>query len=169
MSHQKPPAMNPEDLPQQRLYEVKPLPDFEALPPPVIEVVGSEGIPMRKPSSATFLCQAEWSWSPIHHRLENYHVSLNTKRDKWLLWVSYYNDWERPWKWETYQEVYSIDRSVVMEKSAASLQLLWKYWSDARDDEYIEEFHWIGAEGSLVVKDLQAIAGSVWRKNQQEA
>ena len=164
MSHQKPPAMNPEDLPQQRLYEVKTLPDFGALPLPRLEAFGSEGIPTRKPSSATFLCQAEWSWSPIHHRLENYHVSLNTKRDKWLLWVSYYNDWERPWRWDTYQEVYSVDRSVV-KKSAASLQLLWKYWSDARDNEYIDEFHWIGAEGLLAVKDLQAIAGSVWEKD----
>lgn len=162
MSRQKRPAMNPDELPQQCLYEVKILPNFNALPPPTLEAVGSEGIPKNKPSSATFLCQAEWSWSPIHHRLENYHVSLNTKRDKWLLWVSYYNDWERPWKWETYQDVYSVERSVVVKKSTASMQLLWKYWSDARDTEYIDEFHWIGAEGLLAVKDLKSVARHIW-------
>jgi len=162
MSHQQPPAMNPEELPQQRLYEVKTLPDFDALPLPKLEEVGSNGIPKKKPSSATFLCQAEWSWSPVHHRLENYDVSLNTKRDKWLLWVSYFNDWERPWKWETYQEVYSVDRSVVKKKSAASLLLLWKYWSDARDNEYIDEFHWIGAEGLFDAGDLNTLGHLVW-------
>ena len=163
MSHQKPPAMNPEELPQQHLYQVKTLPDFGALPLPKLEVVGSEGIPIKKPSSATFLCQAEWSWSPIHHRLENYHVSLNTKRDKWLLWVSYYNDWEEPWRWETYQDVYSSDRSVIKKKSTASLQLLWKYWSDARDNEYIDEFHWIGACGDLLISDIRTLGRAVWR------
>ena len=162
MSYQQPPAMNPEELPQQRLYQVKTLPDFDGLPSPKLEAVGSEGIPKRKPSSAIFLCQAEWSWSPVHHRLENYYVSLNTKRDKWLLWVSYYNDWERPWRWETYQEVYSIDRSRVVDRRAASFELLWKYWIDARDNEYIDEFHWIGAEGLFDAGDLNTLGHLVW-------
>lgn len=162
MSYQQPPAMNPEELPQQRLYQVKTLPDFDGLPSPKLEAVSSEGIPKRKPSSATFLCQAEWSWSPVHHRLENYHVSLNTKRDKWLLWVSYYNDWEQPWKWETYKEIYSVRRSALPNKWNASLHLLRKYWAGARDDDYIDEFHWIGAEGLLSTSDLRTLGRGVW-------
>jgi len=164
MSYEQPPAMSPEELPQQRLYEVVSLPNFDSLPSPQLEKSGLAGIQEIKPSSATFLCQAEWSWSPMHHRLENYHVSLNTKRDKWLLWVSYYNDWERPWRWETYQEVYSVERSKVVKKGAVSLQLLWKYWSDARDNEYIDEFHWIGACGDLLISDIQTLGRAVWRE-----
>ena len=58
--------------------------------------------------------------------------------------------------------MYSVDRSVVKKKSAASLLLLWKYWSDARDNEYIDEFNWIGAEGLFDAGDLNTLGHLVW-------
>lgn len=161
MSHQKPPAMNPEELPQQRLYEVKRLLRNKMMCQPELELAGSGDNPKKKPSSATFLCQAEWSWSPAHHRLENYHISMNARRNKFVLWVSYFNDWERPWKWETYEEIWTLS-SECSSKFRSAQYLILKHWEYGRDAEYLDKFHWIGAEGLLDVADANAIAREVW-------
>lgn len=165
MSHQQPPAMNPEALPQQRLYEVKKLPDFKGRGVRINVPIGTNGIAKKKPASAVFLCQAEWSWSPVHHRIENYHISLNTKRDKWVLWVSYYDDWGWPWTWEPYEDVWTCDYRHS-NRHEASLYLLHSYWACARLDDSIDEFHWIGAEGLLGISELRALGSLIWDSNE---
>ena len=167
MSHQKPPVMSYRDLPQQRLYQVTGLPDFSGLPLPTQSESGSGGIPRAMPESAQFICQAEWAWSPMHNRIENYYLSSSQADSRWILWVSYFDDSELPWHWETYEDVYVIDQAGIPEV-VASIWLLKRYWELARDDEYIDEFHWIGSEGLLEISDLKAIARIVWQESSEE-
>ena len=161
MSKQPPPVMSPIDLPRQHLYLVK---DFNYLNDQSnasLAVAGLSGVPRAKPRSAAFICQAEWSWSPAHHRIENYFISLNTKRSHWVLWVSCYNDWEWPWRWETYSDVCIVLREGLTKVVAAKL-LLSVFWRSQRDEQEIDKFHWIGALGLLDIAGVQGVGRAVW-------
>ena len=90
--------MRPEDLPQQRIHEVVGLPER---PAEFNFEVGygcspEGGLPKAGISSATFLCQVEWAWSPMHSRIDAYY--LHRGRSEWSLWSKY---WDDNWgKWE---------------------------------------------------------------------
>lgn len=82
--------MSPEALPRQRLYLV---PDFPAAPADWHCDLDDRvpGLPARRPRTARYVAQVEWSWSPLHGRIDAYHLSLNEARDRWVLWVGYFD------------------------------------------------------------------------------
>jgi hypothetical protein len=59
--------LSPSLLPQQRLYEVKTLPEWPSGVKPVVGYPGELGVlnlPKRRSRHAIYLCQAEWAWTP---------------------------------------------------------------------------------------------------------
>ena len=78
--------MSSDQIPQQRIVEVKTLPPKpEGLDVKLdwVEPFRSDR-PRGTPRKVTFLCSAEWSWSPAHSRIDNYYLHSRGKR--WLLW-----------------------------------------------------------------------------------
>jgi len=87
-------AQNPREpknaLPQQRLTLI---PDYPQFPSGWRAAIGDRApkLPGKMPHSARYLPQVEWSWSPLHGRINAYHLSLNRSRDCWILWFSYFD------------------------------------------------------------------------------
>ena len=91
--------MSPEELPQQRIYEVVDLP---VRPEPFDCLVGYGGVPddivsKHAPRSPLYLCQVEWAWSPMHNWLDAYY--LHRGRSHWILWTRYWDDNWGKWEW----------------------------------------------------------------------
>ena len=158
MTHEPKIPMRLEDLPQQRIHEVVGLPER---PAEFNCDVGygctpHGGVPQAGISMATYLCQVEWAWSPMHNRLDAYY--LHRGRSAWSLWSKY---WDDNWgKWEDICVGHVRRRGVNQMQAAAYLLLeFWKY--DAQNSG-ADCYHWINETGYLSVADLAAIAREVW-------
>ncbi|MDA0631210.1 MAG: hypothetical protein O2981_07545 [Proteobacteria bacterium] len=161
MAYQQPPAMAPEQLPQQRLYLVEGVADPACFPSPEHGTCGIDSVPRRIPRAADFICQAEWSWSPMNSRLENYHISLDSRRNRWVFWVSWFNDIDIRWRWVPYEEVFTLPRHGITRVQAAQLMLI-AYWRSQLELEDVEQFHWLGETDFLSVGQVMAVAKVVW-------
>jgi hypothetical protein len=150
--------MSPEALPQQRIHEVVGLPERPAEFDCEVGygVVPGNALPKNSPTNATYLCQVEWAWSPMHNRLDAYY--LHRGRSHWSLWSKY---WDDNWmKWEQVA-IGSVPRQGVNQKQAA-VYLLLEFWAfDAKEGD-VDEFHWINEDGFLSIAELAAIAREVW-------
>ena len=147
--------MKPEQLPQQRVYEVL---TFPQCPDPfhcTVEVP-QEAVPKKGPRDAIYLGQVEWAWSPMHNRLDAYYIHRG--RRYWILWNRYGGeDW---YKWE-WQPVACVHHKGISEKQAA-VYLLMAFWQNQAHERECDKFHWIGGEGFFSVAELEAIAREVW-------
>lgn len=155
MTQQHPPAMAPEQLPQQRLYAVADSPDAELTSLVTSGVMGEEGIPRRMPRGATFICQAEWAWSPMNNRIDNYHISLDSARRRWVFWSSWLDDDGLPWRWVNREAVYVLPRAAAGREAAANA-LLHAFWLPQVRCGEIDRYHWLGATGLLSVGQVAA-------------
>ena len=143
--------MTPEQLPQQRVYEVKKLPQRPEPFPCTVEVP-QEAVPKKGPHIATYLGQVEWAWSPMNNSLECYY--LHRGRKYWVLWLRHFSEnWCR-WEWHP---IACVHHKGISEKEAA-VYLLMTAWKNLECDKY----HWINEEGFLSIAELEAIARKVW-------
>jgi hypothetical protein len=167
MSKQPNPLMDLKELPQQRVYIVPDLP----LEPESLQSnfgqAGSNGVPKKMPRGASFLLQAEWAWSPMNNRISNYHLSLDSSQKRWVFWVSYFNDSDIPWKWETAEDVLFCPRENLTREEAA-LFLLKEYWLSESEDCGLDQFHWLNMEGLLAVAQAKELAREVWCETKQD-
>lgn len=156
--------MSPEALPKQFLYVVPTMPTVPEGWLVDLENRGS-GLPKHMPRTARYVAQLEWSWSPIHHRIDAYHLSLNKTRDRWLLWNSYFD--QDSWRFIDSQIVASGPRCKLTAVDAATL-LLHAYWAhEAKGEMELDAPHWINEPGLLDVARLKEIERTVW--NTEEA
>ena len=150
--------MLPTELPQQRLYLVKGLPER---PGTWSAKFGKEAeglAPPAMPRSARYVAQVEWSWSPMHMRIDAYYLSMSTHHRHWVLWVKGYDDnWSR---WMDPSAVAAGPRAGLNANAAARL-VLRDYWTNARDSE-LDRFHWQNENGLLDAGDIALIAYTVW-------
>lgn len=115
---------------------------------------------MRMPRTARYVAQVEWSWSPIHGRIDAYHLSLSRARDRWILWRSFFD--QEKWCFFSTQIAASGHRAALQDIEAAAL-LLQAYWTDeAANENELDTFHWINEEGLLRAGHLKEIARRVW-------
>jgi hypothetical protein len=151
--------MSPEALPQQRLYLV---PDMGIAPNLVISdgEPGIDGIPSKIPRRADPIAQVEWAWSPMHNRIDAYHISMDSNRSRWVLWHSYFDDSGYRWRWELVSAV-STPRAGVSKKRAA-IALLQHFWRKETEVMELDHYHWINDADLLSVGELAEIARSVW-------
>lgn len=151
--------MSAESLPKQRLTLV---PEYSQAPKGWHVQMGDSapGLPARMPRSSRYVAQVEWSWSPLHGRIDAYHLSLNRGRDRWVLWVSYFD--QTSWRFEGTHIGASAPRAGLQDTDASML-LLQAYWADdASNANELDAFHWINEEGMLGSGHLREIERRVW-------
>ena len=152
--------MSPELLPRQKLNEVVPVPELPTGLTPKVDLDEPllRNRPKASPRKLAFVCSVEWSWSPMHHRIDNYY--LNPRRTGWLLWNNWVEDGGFPWTWHWDLMAYGNRCRSDAETIAAHLLLkLWKF--DAKYHQ-VEQYHWINNTGLLSTEEIQAIAREVW-------
>jgi len=152
--------MSPDALPQQRLYLV---PDMGAnLDSLCISkgVPGEEGIPSKLPRRAAPIAQVEWAWSPMHNRIDYYHISMDSNRSRWVLWHSCFDDSGYRWRWELMSAI-STARAGVSKRTAA-IALLYHFWRKETENMDLDHYRWINYAGLLTVGEISEIARSVW-------
>lgn len=153
-------AMSPSDLPRQRLWLVEGLPRRPRRWAATIGRAPAGVLPTSMPASARYLGQVEWAWSPMHSRIDAYHLSLDRSRSRWLLWVRHYDtNWDR---WPPGSDVEAHAPRARLGWRDAAMLLLADYWAEARDDEHVDRFHWIAQTGVLEVGALSEVARAVW-------
>jgi hypothetical protein len=151
--------LSPDALPQQRIYLVQELPRAPAGWTVSFDC-GEPGLPKHKPSSARLLGQVEWAWSPMHSRIDAYHVSLNSARNRWVLWISHFDD--EVWRFVDARIAASAPRARLTPKDAAIL-LLEAFWrSEVADDHSFDAPHWINQDALLSTGELREIERRVW-------
>ena len=150
------------DLPQQRLNEVTELPERpDGFTGQHVFLKAFSDEPKRAPRKTIFLGTAEWTWSPMHNRIDNYYVSKN--RRYWFLWSHFYNQYDPPfkWEWHLYAAALKQTRKRIKEFDAA-IYLLHDFWKEESVNESIGHYHFIAKTGFLSIEDFQALARLVW-------
>ena len=148
------------DLPQQRINEVVCLPERpKGFFGQHVFLKPFEAEPKRGPRKTLFLGTAEWSWSPMNHRIDNYYLSQNKKY--WFLWNHFYNDFDPPYKWEWH--LYAAAKKVKnADDYTAALYLLHDFWKVDSQNESIGHFHFITNTDLISVEDFQALGRLIW-------
>jgi hypothetical protein len=154
--------MSPDQLPQQRIAAVVTIPEK-----PIDLVIRQwheqprlPDPPQRSPRNVTLICSAEWAWSPMHSRIDNYY--LGRRKSRWLLWNNWVNDNEIPWAWNwdylSYTE--NADRADI---EAIAAHLLLSYWrAQVANGELYDQPHWINHDGILEIPMIHAITREIW-------
>ena len=150
--------MSPELLPRQKLNEVVTVPKLPKGLAPKVEWVEPllRDRPKASPRKLTFLFSVEWSWSPMHHRIDNYY--LNPKPENWLLWNNWHNDNEECWQWD----IVAFSNKVKADERTIATHMLIKIFEFQAKNSYLDRFHMINNTGCLSVEDVQAIGREVW-------
>ena len=161
MSHLKIPV-SPKEFPQQSLYEVKAFPKWPAGCGVHFPDYSSEhnipGVPESPSEESIPLAQVEWSWSPMHARVDAY--QLHRGRDHWVLWCggpgSNASTDISLWHPAAY-----MDANCIPQEDAAMF-LLDAFWNFQLAAINLDRFHWINRVDALSVSHLQCIAKQIW-------
>lgn len=158
--------------PRQRLFQLVDLPR----PPQGLEVLTSFALTGLEPNEpgqdAEPVVQAEWSWSPMHNRISNWQVGLDTTGQYWLLWlcdrteeceqVDEYDPDE--WDGYVYVEVWIPELVAACPRDGlsahdASIWLLAEAWAGERDSEAElsrpQVYSWAGLLGIDVIRTIE--------------
>lgn len=111
----------------------------------------------KEPGEAQYLVYVEWSWSPMHHRVDAYYLSMSDRF--WILWLRSLDDGGDPWRWDWLPYTYCL-RNGVGPKTAAIYLLMeaWR-WEASR---YLDRYHLISELGDLSADEVETIADMVW-------
>jgi hypothetical protein len=157
--------MTPAQLPQQRVYLVRGVPQ----PPAGWSPLDAEALQpfeaAKMPRSARYLGQVEWSWSPMNMRISAYYVSMDRGHRQWLLWSKTYDDnWGR---WMDPVVDAAAARCGLDAKKAAKLLLI-HAWSLERA-EGLERFDWVSEADLIEPGEFNEVATAVWGAEAGEA
>ena len=152
--------MSPDFLPRQKLNEVVTLPKLPEGLAPKVEWVEPllRDPPRASPRKLTFLFSVEWSWSPMHHRIDNYY--LNPRRNGWLLWNNWLNDGTVPWSWHWLLMAHC--KKGKFDEKTIAIHLIKALWECEIEHQMLDQYHWINNTGLLSTEEIQAIAREVW-------
>ena len=166
--------MRPDDLPQQKVYGVKDLPEspsnFEAICLMQFGVEDAQDqyewsipetdLPQRFPGSATFIAQVEWAWDPSHDRLDAYYICSNRRRSHWFLWLRWPDD--NACECRMNSLLYAYCPRGTMDRKTAATQLLLYAWRYEAAVSARDRFDWINDTGLLGVSEVHTIAAAAW-------
>ena len=158
--HQSYIPMSAEELPQQKICEVVPIPEkpirLDITVDPGLDSL--DGRTLGTPRNVDFLFSSEWAWSPSHNRIDNYY--LNKRRNRWALWNNWVDDCGEPWSWHWSLIAYAPGTNA--DPQTVAMHLILEAWKWKKENEYLDHFHWINNSGSLEIADIRAIAREVW-------
>ena len=121
--------------------------------------------PKVRPRSALQVGIVGWSWSPMHSRMDTYHLSSNRSRTHWILWQSVFDELAcADGPSEPY--AYCLRRNVPKPEAARALLLAgWQGESAdwvAMSDEPMEPFHQVLEGGLLTKRQWLAMRSVAW-------
>jgi hypothetical protein len=166
--------MQPDELPQQKVYEVvdppKAPPGFQASclmqcgcredRNDYAWCIPEVALPQRFPGAATFVGQVEWAWDPNHTRLDAYYICSNRKRTHWFLWIRSPDD--NAWAFRMNSFLYAYCLRGKIDRKTAATHLLLHTWRYEAAESNRDRFDWINDAGLLTVSEVHAIARDVW-------
>jgi hypothetical protein len=161
MSHLKIP-MNPADFPQQKIFEVKNFPKWPS--GCGVMLLGSQveniipGVPNQPNEDSIPLAQVDWSWSPMHARVDAY--ELHRGDEHWLLWCGGPED-NSSTCISNWYAVTCMPLKDISQENAAKFMLL-AYWESEFGNISLDRYHWINRADALSVADIESIANEVW-------
>jgi len=155
-------AMTPDQLPQQRIHAVVDLPprpkSFESHCGKYLSI---RGLPSdNRTVKIQFIGTVEWAWSPMHSRIESYHISTNRYRTHWCVWVCRFDGYSC--QWESERTLYAYCENRRIPKKTAAIHLLIDAWDYEREFEELEHFHLLNSVELLSVAEFRAIGRAVW-------
>ena len=154
--------LSPKDLPPQGYRIDIPLPPR----PSGLECCRHSGadqgdlVPAKMPTSATYLGQFEWAWSPMNNAIAEFHLSLNRAKSHWILWLGLFNDSDIPWHWE--RTVWLVATRGEGPRDTVGVHLTMDGFKALKDAWVYDRFHWINRGGTMGVDRIEAIADEVW-------
>lgn len=164
--------MSPEALPQQRLVLVDELPNR---PDGLLLITGP--IPdqiVPRVGSSEDLCQLEWSWSPMHSRVQLWSICESVCGKFLILTTGLFNDESlfcgveesdeeikgpEPWDFHCLGYCQKIDGISLRDHAVL---LLIDALKQELSDTDLDPYHWINATDLLDCSDLEAISREVW-------
>ena len=152
--------VSPVSLPRQKLNAVVTIPELPKGLAPKVELVEPllRDPPKASPRKLTFLFSVEWSWSPMHHRIDNYY--LNPRRTSWLLWNNDLDDGTVPWSWHWL--LYAHCAKAKCDEKTIAIHLIKALWESEAEHQAVDQYHWINNTGLLSVEEIQALGRAVW-------
>ena len=154
-------AMTPDQLPQQRIYPVVDLPprpkSFKSSCgkyPSIWGVTLEDG-----PTELQYIGTVEWTWSPMHLRIDSYYLSSDRTRSHWFLWVSSFDDDDCL--------LYACASKKGISEKVAAVYLLIDAWNYEREFDELDHFHIINTVEFLSVAEFRAIGRVVWPEDEE--
>ena len=150
--------MSAAQLPKQRIVT---LADLGERPVPFDAAVGwnekpAGSILAKGPSKPDYLGQVEWSWSPMHGRIDAYYLSRG--RTHWILWLYSYDDNWGNWDWLAIGNVPLRQAN----KKQASIHLMADFWRMEKTENDLDHYHSINEEDFLGAGEWRTIGLLVW-------
>ena len=152
--------MSPDARPQQRLYEVVTLPELPKRLDPKVELDQPllKNYPKASPRKLTYLFSAEWAWSPMHNRIDNYY--LNPRRTGWMLWNNWVEDGGYPWTW--HWDFFAHGKRCRADERTIAIHLILEFWKCEAEHQAVDHFHWINHTGLLDIGEIKSLVREVW-------
>ena len=111
-----------------------------------------------EPDPALYLGALEWSWSPMHSRMDSYYLSCN--RDYWMIFMHLLEDGSSSWEWSWY--LYAIAPKVSGDDRSIGFWMIHDLLKHDAGIHEVDAFHLVSAEGLLTVGDYENIGQLVW-------
>ena len=159
--------LDPADKPLERLYlvtDVPTRPENLSVNMAWSDAVWPKSLP-DKPSPALYLGALEWSWSPMHSRLDSYYLSYTA--DHWLVFLHNLEDggFESEWTWEWY--LYAIAEHVLDDEHTIAFWLIYELLRQDHRSHELDHFHLVSDTGVLSVGDFLNIGKLVWETDDE--
>ncbi|MFC1866556.1 hypothetical protein ACFL0H_00220 [Thermodesulfobacteriota bacterium] len=136
---------------QLELFEENYFPTYE------FDIEPGGHLPKKPPRTALLLCAVDWSWSPMHDRLDYYYVSRTRNRKYWILWKEYPDEWDKP----AYR-IYCTSSGAFRSHYEAGKEMLKRSWSWDKEENLLDHFHGIIEGGALNMDGIEEIGEQVW-------
>jgi len=159
--------LDPADKPLERLHLVTDVPirpENLSVNMAWSDTVWPKSLP-DKPSPALYLGALEWSWSPMHSRLDSYYLSYTA--DHWLVFLHNLEDggFESEWTWEWY--LYAIAEHVLDDEHTIAFWLIYELLRQDHRSHELDHFHLVSDTGVLSVGDFLNIGKLVWEADDE--
>ena len=111
------------------------------------------------PKTAEFIFTAEWWYSPVSTRIDNYHVVKDKSKNYWVLWLTWFDDnWWRDEEKVLTQIPISEAKDI---KTAASI-LVAKSWKEEIGEYELDHPEFISQTGLLDMDEIKVIVNDIW-------
>ena len=148
------------EKPSEHIYQVRDEPERPAgLETKVCWISSCWPEAPEEPEMTLYLGALEWSWSPMHSRLDSYYLS---KTDHfWLIYLHVLEDGGEEWTWNWSLYAFA-ERFECADLLAVGYWMIHDVLETEADSENLDCFHYVSGEGALSVGHFRMIGDHIW-------